>query len=118
MTGKASPASGLLPVRQGILSVQKKTARCRPGRFVGRPLPAAHLPCKRGRKQWESPARRAMVAQGRRASSGFSLVTGIRSFFDTPSHSRIGLATKIDDSVPTTMPISMVTAKPCTAVPP
>lgn len=46
------------------------------------------------------------------------MVTGIRSFFDTPSHSRIGLATKIDDSVPTTMPISMVTAKPCTAVPP
>src|SRR6185437_2422683 len=52
------------------------------------------------------------------ASSGFSLVTGIRSFFDTPSHSRIGLAKKMDDSVPTRMPISMVIAKPCTAGPP
>src|ERR1700741_2708025 len=51
---------------------------------------------------------------GRRASSGFSLLTGIRSFFDTPSHNRIGLATKIDDKVPTRMPINMVIAKPCT----
>src|SRR5690348_2403533 len=62
--------------------------------------------------------RRRQPTYGRRASSGFSFVTGIRSFFETPSHSNIGLAKKIDESVPTRMPISMVIAKPCTAVPP
>ena len=51
------------------------------------------------------------INYGRRASSGLSRVTGIKSFFDTPSHSSIGLAKNIDDSVPTRMPISMVIAK-------
>ena len=59
-----------------------------------------------------SPYRSASQDQGRRSSSGSSLLRGIRSCFDTPSQRRIGLATKMDERVPTTIPISIVMAKP------
>src|SRR5690606_14696856 len=58
------------------------------------------------------------IGYGRRASSGSSLVTGIRSRLDTPRCRIIGLAMKIDDSVPTRMPIIMIRPKLSKAGPP
>jgi hypothetical protein len=52
------------------------------------------------------------IHQGLRANSGFSRVTGIKSFFETPSHNKIGFAKKIDDSVPITIPMIIVSANP------
>src|SRR5690606_308494 len=72
-------------------------------------------PPKRPRPEamrWQGQGRRASSA----ATSAFAL--GIRSFLVTPSNSRNGQATRIDDSVPITMPIICDTAIPSSDEPP
>src|SRR5687768_1791178 len=55
---------------------------------------------------------------GRRASSASSRDFGIRSCLLTPSHISSGQATKIEDSVPITMPIISDSAMPRSEEPP